>query len=217
MQSILSNDERNFFDINGTDLLLIDINVFCNVNANMRTILEGIKNAVMSNNTTGASIFDLGEVQQADSLGTLNSAMKKIEEKAMAKAQQQQQAEKERYEAEIAARQQEKKMELDHASMEKEKDRRVRLMEAEIKASGYGAQVDVDQNMQSDFKDNMDRLQKTEQYQETMNFNREKENVKKDIASRKLDIEQQKANNMITSKQMELEVARTNKNKYDKK
>jgi hypothetical protein len=217
MQSILSNDERNFFDVNGTDLLLIDINVFCNVNANMRTILEGIKNAVMSNNTTGASIFDLGEVQQADSLGTLNSAMKKIEEKAMAKVQQQQQAEKERYEAEIAARQQEKKMELDHASMEKEKDRRVRLMEAEIKASGYGAQVDVDQNMQSDFKDNMDRLQKTEQYQETMNFNREKENVKKDIASRKLDIEQQKANNMITSKQMELEVARTNKNKFDKK
>ena len=44
-----------------------------------------------------------------------------------------------------------------------------------------------------------------------------KENVKKDIATRKLDIEQQKANNILTSKQMELEVARTNKNKYDKK
>lgn len=217
LQSILSNDERKFFELNGTDLMLIDINVFCNVNAEMRTILEKIKETLGRDNTTGASIFDLGEVQQADSIGTLEAALKRIEDKANLKYQQQAEAEKQKYESEIAARQKEKEMELDHEARENEKDRRTKLMEAEIKASGFGAMKDINQNEQSDFEDSMGRIQKTEQYQDTMNFNREKESAKKDLGSRKLDLEEKKIQNALIAKQMDLEVARTNKNKYDTK
>jgi hypothetical protein len=43
LQTSLSNDERKFFEINGTDLLLLDLNVFCKTNANMRSVLEQVK------------------------------------------------------------------------------------------------------------------------------------------------------------------------------
>ena len=39
-------------------------------NANTRSIMEKIQNMAIQNNTTGASIYELGGVLEADSLGS---------------------------------------------------------------------------------------------------------------------------------------------------
>ena len=52
-----TNDEKMNFEINGTDLLLRDINVFANTNANSRAIMEQLRQLALSNNTAGASIY----------------------------------------------------------------------------------------------------------------------------------------------------------------
>lgn len=217
LKGMTADDERTNFELNGTDLLLADLNVYCQTNANQRTILEQLKQLFMTNNTTGASIYDLGKIMQSDSIGTLNNALKVIEKKAdeqrQAEAEQQRQAQ----EAEIKARQQEQQMEFDHESREKEKDRRARLLEAEIKSSGYGAMQDINQNQQSDYMDALKQVQDSEQYKETMGFNREKEVSKNNIAQQKLDIEREKLIADQRNKQIEFAIARENKNKYDQK
>jgi hypothetical protein len=217
LQGMVSPDERTNFEINGTDLLLADLNCYGTTNVNHRTILEQLKQMFVQNNTTGASIYELGGVMQADSIGSLNNALKSIEAKAQAQQQAQQQQAQEAQQAEIQARQKEKQMVFDHESREKEKDRRNRLLEAEIKAAGYGAQQDINQNQQSDFTDTLDAMRKNDQYQETMGFNQEKEATRTNLAQQKLEIEKQKLNQAAMDKQIDLQVARENKNQYDKK
>ena len=217
LQGMISPDERTNFEINGTDLLLVDLNVFCQTNATNRNMLEQLKQIFMSNNTTGASIYDLGKAMQADSLGSLNVILKQIEQKTEEQRQQQQQHEQEMQEAEIKAKQEEKRIAMDHESREKEKDRRSRLLEAEIKAAGYGAMQDVNKNQESDFQDVLKDVKQSEQYQDTMNFNREKESNKKDLHQQKLDLEKEKMVMESRNKQVELAIAQENKNKYDQK
>jgi len=217
LQGMISPDERTNFEINGTDLLLIDLNVFCNTNATNRTMLEQLKQLFMTNNTTGASVYDLGKLMQTDSLGTINVALKAIEEKANAQRQEQMAAEQQAQEAEIAAKKAEKQMELDHESREKEKDRRARLLEAEIKAAGYGAMQDVNKNNQSDFQDVLKDVKQSEQYAETMSFNRDKESTRTDLQQQKLDIEREKMTVDAANKQTEFAIARENKNRFDQK
>jgi hypothetical protein len=217
LQGMISPDERTNFEINGTDLLMVDLNVFCLTNANNRNTLEQLKQVFMSNNTTGASVYDLGELMQSDSIGSLNIILKGIETKAEERRKEEMQAAQQAQEAEIAAKKAEKQMELDHESREKEKDRRARLLEAEIKAAGYGAMQDVNKNEQSDFQDVLKDVKQSEQYADTMNFNREKETNKTDLHQQKLDIEREKMMNESRNKQMELAIAKENKNRFDEK
>jgi hypothetical protein len=186
-------------------------------NANNRSLLDQLKQVFMSNNTTGASVYDLGKLMQADSLGTINVALKAIETKAEEQRAQQMQAEQQAQEAEIAAKKAEKQMTFDHESREKEKDRRSRLLEAEIKAAGYGAMQDMDKNMQSDFQDVLKDVRDTEQYADTMNFNREKENNKAGLNQQKIDLDREKLLIDSQNKQLELAIAKENKNKFDQK
>jgi len=217
LQGMISPDERTNFEINGTDLLLVDLNVFCLTNATNRNTLEQLKQVFMSNNTTGASVYDLGELMQSDSIGSLNTILKGIETKSEERRKEEMQAAQQQQEAEIQARQQEKQMEMDHVSREKEKDRRSRLLEAEIKAAGYGAMQDMNKNNQSDFQDVLTDVRESEQYADTMNFNREKESNKKDVHQQKLDLDREKMVNESRNKQVELAIAQENKNKFDQK
>jgi hypothetical protein len=217
LQGMISPDERTNFEINGTDLLLIDLNVFCLTNANNRNTLEQLKQVFMSNNTTGASVYDLGELMQTDSIGSLNTILKAIETKSEERRKEEMQAEQQQQEAELAAKKAEKQMELDHESREKEKDRRARLLEAEIKAAGYGAMQDMNKNQQSDFQDVLKEVKQSEQYVDTMNFNREKESSKTNLNQQKLDIEREKIANESRNKQIELAIAKENKNRFDEK
>ena len=210
MQNMISPDERKFFEINGTDLLMIDINVFCTTNANSRALMDKIKAMAVNNNTTGASIYELGGVMAADSMGALNNTLKKMDTEAQERAELDHQRNVEMQEKEAAAKQKEIQMANDHEMQIVESKNRNNLLTAEIKAAGYGAQQDIDQNMQSDFKDVLDDLKETERYQDSMEFDRSKEEAKTALANRKLDIEESK---VATSKEIAdnaLRVAREN-------
>ena len=111
--------------------------------------------------------------------------------------------------------QQQKQMEIDAKAMENEKDRRKDLLVAEIKAAGYGAMQDIDKNLQSDFRDTMDDIRKRQEFQDTMSFDQTKLNSNVQHQQEKLNIEREKINTQRDIKQMDVEIARTNKNKYD--
>lgn len=210
LQALVSPDERKFFEINGTDLLLRDINVFCETNANHRAVMEKIQSLAINNNTTGASIYELGQLINPMSLGALNSKLKELDDKAEERAQMQAQQEQESRDKEIEARKAELKMEQDFKAKEAEKNRRKDLLVAEIRASGFGAMQDINKNEQSDFVDAMQELKSSEEYQATMNVQRSADANKTQIANKKLDIEREKLDVMRNDSNIKLKVAREN-------
>lgn len=212
---ITTADESINFQMNGTDLLMRDLNIFTSTTANHRAILEQLKSMALQNNTTGASIYDLGKVVQSDSISQLNHALKASEEKQQQMKQEEMQQAQQMQEQQIQAQQQMEKMKIDAQMAEKEKDRQRDILVAEIRAAGYGSMVDVDQNMQSDYKDAMQEIKQTEQYKEQTQLQREKETNRNVQQDKKNQIEREKLQVQREIADKQLEVARENKNKYD--
>jgi hypothetical protein len=217
LQYMTSADEKVNFEINGTDLLLRDINIFCTTKANHRAMLDQMKQLIVGNNTAGATIFDLGNVMQAESLAELNHVLKATDKKAQKIRQEDMQHEQQMKDSEIESANQQKQMELDHKSMEAEKDRRKDVLVAEIKSAGYGAMQDIDKNLQSDFADQMAIIKSSDEFDQTMNFDQQKERSRVAQTADKATIAREKIQAQKDMKQTDLQIAMTNKNKFDVK
>jgi hypothetical protein len=212
-----SADEKVNFEINGTDLLMRDLNIFCSTTANHRAVLEQLKQMAMQNNTTGASIYDLGKIVQSDSIAELNNALKASEDKQTQQKQQEMQQQQQVAQEQAKSQQEIEKMKIDAQAAEKEKDRQRDILVAEIRAAGYGAMADVNKNEMSDYSDAMKEIRETEQYQSQTDIQREKqinENVRQ---SQKMDIEREKLQVQKEIADKQLQVARENKNRFDNK
>jgi hypothetical protein len=216
LQYMTSADETVNFQINGTDLLMRDLNIFCSTTANHRAILEQLKSMSLNNNTTGASIYDLGKVVQSDSIAELNSVLKASEEKVNQMKQQEMQQQQQMQQEQMQAQAEQQRLKLDHEAMEAEKNRQRDVLVAEIRAAGMGSMVDINQNMQSDFEDSMKSIRQEQQYQDQTNLEREKEANRNSLAAQKNDLERQKLQVQQNIADKQLQVARENKNRFDK-
>ena len=214
---ITSADEKVNFQINGTDLLMRDLNIFVSTNANHRAILEQLKQMAMQNNTTGASIFDLGKIVQSDSIGQLNTVLKDSEMKQQQAKQQEMQSQQQMQEQQLQQQQQVEKMKIDAVAAENEKNRQRDILVAEIRAAGYGSVVDINQNQQSDFADQMGEIRKSEEYQAQINLQTQKDGNRMTIDRDKNNIEREKLQVQKEIADKQLEIARTNKNRFDQK
>ena len=214
---LTSEAEKVNFTINGKDLLLRDFNVFCTTKTNHRQTLEQLKQMALQNNTTGASIYDLGNVLKADSIAEVSDILKDAETKQQAlkqqEMQQQQQMQQEQAAAMAAEGDKQRAFDKEKAQAEIEKD----ITVAEIRAAGYGAQSDINENKESDFRDAMKDIRGRDQYREQMNFKREQAAVKNNATSQKLDLDREKLDTQRDIANKNLQIARENKNKYDVK
>lgn len=211
LQYMTSKDEKVNFQINGTDLLLRDFNVHAVSNATNRNVVEELRKLLITNNTAGGTIYQLGNLLTADSLGEINTILKSIEQKSDAQRQQehnQEQAmDKQRQDSAL----QEKRLELEHEEREAEKDRRRDLAVAEIRAAGYSGAVDLNGNQQNDFLDNLEKIRNQDDYQQSMGFEREKETNRSQLARDKNNLERDKMNTQLRVAELGLAVARENK------
>jgi hypothetical protein len=178
--------------------------------------MEQLKQLAINNNTTGASIYDLGNVIKSESIAELTGVLKKAEEKTDKARKEEQEHQQKMQQEQIQAQEQQMQQAQQFKADEAEKDRQARLMEAQIRAAGYGAQVDINQNQQSDYIDVMDQLRQDQRSQDEMNLKREIHYVEKQQTDEKLNVEREKlqAQQSIANKQ--LEIAKENKNKYDR-
>jgi hypothetical protein len=215
LQYISSEAEKVNFTINGTDLLLRDFNVFCTTKTNHRQILEQLKQLALTNNTTGASIFDLGNIVKADSIAEVSDILKDAEMKQTAMRQQEMAQQQKMQQEQLQAKQQEEQMKLQFEQQENEKERQKDITVAEIRAAGYGAMQDFDQNMRSDFQDSMEDIRKRSEYREQMDFKREQANTSNSMKKDQLDIERERLSTQREIADKKLEIAKENKNKYD--
>ena len=192
-----------------------DFNIFCTTKTNHRQILEQLKQMALTNNTTGASIFDLGNIIKADSISEVSNVLKSAEEKEQAQKQAQMQQQQQMQEQQLQAQAKEKQAERDFQAEQNAEERKNDLMVAEIRAAGYGAQTDINQNQQSDFRDAMQDMENRDQYREQMDFKREESARKSSYENSKLNVEKEKLATQREIANTNLEIARENKNKYD--
>jgi hypothetical protein len=212
---ISTEAEKVNFQINGTELLLRDFNVFATTKTNHRAILENLKQMALTNNTTGASIYELGNIVKADSIAEVSDILKDSETRMQKQREQDMQQQRQMQEQQLQAKAQEDQQKLQVEMSENEKDRQNDITLAEIRSAGYGSMVDINQNQQSDFQDAMKDIRETTQYREQMNLKREENASKSSMETSRLSVEREK---IAADKQIantKLQIARENKNKYD--
>ena len=213
---ISSEAEKVNFQMNGTDLLMRDFNIFCTTKTNHRQILQELKQLALTNNTSGASIYDLGNLIKADSIAEVSNILKDAEDKQTVQKQQEMQQQQQMQQQQLQAQAQEKAEQRAFELEQNEAERRKDLMVAEIRAASYTGQSDIDQNQQSDFRDAMKDMQQREEYRDQMNMKREENARKGSFDTKKLEIDREKLATQREIAQTNLQIARENKNKYDK-
>jgi len=216
LQYITTADEKMNFEMNGTDLLMRDLNIFCSTKTNSRAIMEQLKQLAIQNNTSGASIFDLGNIIKSESIAELTGVLKGTEEKMLQQKQQEQQHQQQMQQEQLQSQEKQLQMQMQFKSDESQKDRDTNITVAEIRAAGYGAGVDINQNQQSDYVDALAKIQDDQRYQDEMNLKRETHLVEKQQSDDKLDVERQKIQTQKDIANKQLQIAKENKNKYDK-
>jgi hypothetical protein len=207
--------EKVNFVINGTDLLLRDFNVFATTKTNHRGILDQLKQLAITNNTSGASIYDLGNIIKADSIAEVSDILKDAEGKQMQMREQEMQQQREMQEQQLQAKAQEEQLKRDYESMEAEKERQKDLEVAQIRAAGYGSMADINQNQISDYQDEMENIRKDRKDREQMNMQKEQARIQNSNMQAKLQIDREKLATQREVADKKLQVARENKNKYD--
>jgi len=212
---ISSEAQKVNFTINGTDLLLRDFNVFATTKTNHRAILEQLKQMALTNNTTGASIYELGNIVKADSIAGVTDILKDSETRIQAQRQQDMQQQQQMQQEQLQAKAQEEQMKLQAEQMENDKDRQNDLTIAEIRAAGYGSMSDVNENKVSDYQDAMKDIRETTQYREQANLKRTEMTQKGVLEQSRLSVEREKISADKQIANTKLEIARENKNKYD--
>ena len=217
LQYISTAADKVNFTINGTDLLMRDFNIFATTRTNHRQILDQLKQMALTNNTTGASIYDLGNILKADSIAEVTDILKDSEAKTQAMKQQEMQQQREMQQRQIESQAEENKLKLEFQAGEAAKDRQKDITVAEIRSAGYGSMVDLDKNQQSDYQDALKDIQQTSQYREQMTMKREQNAQKNAQAQAKLQIDREKLATQRDIANKNLQIARENKNKYDEK
>ena len=217
LQYVTGADEKVNFEIEGSSFLLRDFNIFATTKANHRAVLEQLKQLAISNNTTGASIYDLGNIVKAESIAEVSHVLKANEEKQMKQRQEEMQQQQQMQQQAIEAKQQEDMMKLQFEQEQNDKDRQNDLVIAQIRAAGYGSTVDINQNQQSDYQDALRDIRKSDEFQQQMDVKKESNNIKKAQTQDMLNLKREELATKREIANKQLEVARENKNKYDVK
>jgi len=205
------------FTMNGTDLLLRDFNVFATTKTNHRAVLEQLKQMALTNNTTGSSIYELGNIVKADSISEVTDILKDSENRVEQQRAQDMQQQRQMQEQQLQAKAQEEQQKLQVEIQENDKDRQNDITIAEIRSAGFGAQVDINQNQVSDYQDAMKDIRETTRFQEQTNLKRDEMAMKGSIDLQRLQVEREKIAATRDVANKDLQIARTNKNQYDVK
>ena len=209
-----SADEKVNFQINGTELLARDINVFATTKVNHKYIMEKIRDLAIQNNTSGATIYDLGAIMTAETLAELTTTMKGIEDKAMNLKLQQQQYEQSIHDTEIQQANDRLLAQHQFDADQNDKDRENLIAVAEVKASSFLGD-DKNKNGQPDYMDAAKFFEDKRQKDDEMSMKHEQFQQEQGFKQQELALKQRELQTREHVADKQLQIAAVNKNKYD--
>jgi hypothetical protein len=141
-----SNEENVLFQIEGWKLLLRDLRIYSKSTANVKELLNQLKQLAIQNNTAGGTLFELAETLTSQSPSEIISKLREAEDKRnqMIQAQQQHELELQQAEAQALAEREAKQQEHDDYWKEREIEKDIKI--AQIRALGFPDANDIDAN-----------------------------------------------------------------------
>lgn len=207
--------ERDMLKIQGTDLLMRDFNVFAATKTNYRATIEKMKTVLLQNPNSGATIYDYGKILQIENIKEAEELFESMRERKQSEVKSQYDHEEKMKQMELQEIAKQKQLDRDERAKHEEQTNRKDILVAQIRASSLTALKDVNENKQSDFTEYMESIQKSRQYEDMMGLKKEQLQHKKDLTAQKMDIENEKLRTLQRLKEIDLEIAKENKNRYD--
>lgn len=133
-----SDEENEWFEIEGYKLLFRDLRVFAKSTADIKALVDQLKQLAIQNSTAGGSMFELAQMLNSQSPAEIISKLREIEEKRNQQAQMEHSQEMQfmQEQERLAAEREAKQQEHDDYWKQKEIDKDIYI--AEIKAIGTG-------------------------------------------------------------------------------
>jgi hypothetical protein len=211
---VTSKDEKVFFEINGTELLGRQFNCYATTKVNEKYLMEQIRNLAIQNNTSGASIFDLGNLIKATSMAEIDHILKRVEDKMERQLKEEQESRMAEVDKQVEAQNNRTAAEIERDDRHHYSQLDNNLDVAKVRSAGF--QVgDNDNNGQSDFIDTLKYLQEEKKQGEAVRLqNREMSRKEtKDLTDRSLKEKELALKERDSERK--LQIAKTNKNRYD--
>lgn len=219
MQYTTEEGENIMFEIEGYKLLPRDIQVYTHFRPNTKVILDSMKSLILSNNTTGANVYDLLKITAMETPSEIIEAAKQSVEQFQLQEQQKRDHEQQLLDKQLQAQAQEKQADKAFEAEENEKDRESSYAEKVVGAMGFAKDTDINQNATPDVLELTRFNSDLNQFQEKIMLEKDKLMSKKDkdmkdyLSKEKDRLSKEK----IANKQIEIARINTSKSEIEAK
>lgn len=209
---ITEKGEEVIYEMYGTDILPRLINVHCTTSFALREIKNKLEALAVENNTTGATLADLGKVIQASTPSEIIEAMNEVDQRLAQQAQAQRDHEAQLEQMRLKAEEEADLRNKQFEASENQKDREAGIIEKQIQAHAKPANTDV-----YDPEPALNRMQTDRQFAEKMSLDREKELSRQMLEREKLNVKREELQTKKEIANTQFKIAKENKQKSDKK
>jgi hypothetical protein len=216
LQYMTKDNESVMFEIDGYKLLARNLQVYTAFTPDSKELMEQMRLMVLQNNTTNANIYDLLSIASAKTPSEVIERAKKSVDDFERQTQEQRAHEQEMLDKQLQATQMEKQADQAFEADQNERDRVKDLTEAQIRALGFSNDTDLNQDETPDLLQ-IEKFNAEEgRFQQKMQIERERliNERQKTITTQSLKQQELQTRKEIADKH--LQIARENKNKYDK-
>lgn len=205
-------DEEIIFELpDAMDFLPRDVDVYSTTSFDRKELKKKLEQLAMENNTSGATIYDLGRILTLDTPSEVLEALKDSEVRMQKQRQEEAQYEQQLQQQQVEAAEREKEAQRQFEAAENEKDRQADLAKESMRQHSTPDNGNDDMYRQQEFNAGQ------AQHADDMQFKREQEANRNVQSQQQADLERQK---LITQQQVsnnQLAIARENKNQADLK
>lgn len=182
-------DEDVIFELpDALDVFPRDIDIYCTTSFEKKDLKAKLEALATENNTTGASLYDLGKMFALDTPTEILEALKESELKMERAKQQEAQYKMEIDKQNAELRERERLMEMTFEAEENAKDRQAKIAEAQIRAAGY---PDTSDDGSDEYLKRLEVIQGQQEYRDTVDFKREQETSKNQLAQDQMNLKRE--------------------------
>lgn len=210
-----SEEENILMEVENYEGLLRDYNIRPVNKPVVKQIKQKLEKLFLEDNTLEASALDRAEVITSNSVVEILSKLKKAQAHKELLDEQKMQHEQEMQQKQIDAEREKLEIEIANTNEQNELDRKSAEKIAMLRQLS-GIQTDANANTELDSQENLDYYLKQQQMIESNDQNSKKLEFEKQKHSDSMTLERQKLLAKLETEDKKLQVAKQNKNKYDK-
>jgi len=216
LQYLTASDEQVLFQIDGTKLLGRDFNCKSTTTVNARSIMQKIEQLLMTDNTSGADVYDKIKAIQTPNLSALNQVVEQLGKKKEQEQQAQQQAEQQQAQAEQQHQMQMLQEKQQFEAEENAKKIQAENYRAEIAAAAKAATGKPADESEGAYQEATKMQQQQQMHTDKISLERSKEANKNSLETQKLALGKQKLQSEDARTRQELQVAKINQKTKEK-